>query len=128
MTSRDRSRSPMGLCTGNVAAMALCAGSKAAMRMASLPDSIQRRITRDAALMIIQEDFEKASLIAMAAADRSDLAQGMRSPRASDIPVSDEQRNAWQAHFYLGTADPSQAVVDRVQAKAAQLRRIQKGL
>ena len=74
--------------------------------------------------MIIQEDFEKASSLAMAAVDRLDLVQGMRSPRASDMPVTLEERNAWQAHFHLDTPDPLQATEDRMQAKANQLYRI----
>ena len=110
MASRDRSRSPRALYA----------------TVMSLPDSIQRRITKDAALMIVHEDFEKAASLSQAQADRSDLVQGMRSPRASDAPVTDHERNTWQAHFYLGAPDPSQAAEDRIQAKAAQLHRIRR--
>ena len=78
--------------------------------------------------MIIQEDYEKASTLAMAAVDRLDLAQGMCSPRASDAPVTPEERNIWQAHFHLGTTEPSQVAEDRMQAKAAQMHRIRNGL
>ena len=90
MASLDRSRSPL--------------------RLTSLPDPIRKRVTKDAAIMILQEDFAKASTLAMTAADRMDLVQGMRSPRESDAPVKLEERNAWQAHFHLGTPDPLQAM------------------
>ena len=111
MTSRDRSRSPRALYA----------------TVMSLPDSIQRRITKDAALMIVHEDFEKAASLSQAQADRSDLVQGMRSPRASDAPVTVEERNTWQAHFYLQEPDPAiHKVEDRIQAKAAQLHRIRR--
>ena len=76
--------------------------------------------------MIVHEDFEKAASLSQIWADRADLVQGMRSPRASDAPVTVEERNTWQAHFYLGAPDPSQAHEDRIQAKAAQLHRIRR--
>jgi len=110
MASRDRSRSP---------------SLYAALQ--SLPESIQRRITKDAALMVVHEDFEKAASLSQIWADRADLVQGMRSPRASDAPVTVEERNTWQAHFYLGEPDPAmEEVEDRIQAKAVQLHRIQR--
>ena len=102
MASRDRSRTPL--------------------RLTSLPAPIQNRILKDATLMILQGDFVKASTLAMAAADRMDLVQGMRSPRASAVPVTLEERHAWQAHLFMGQADPMRAMEDRLQAKASQTR------
>ena len=75
--------------------------------------------------MIIQEDYEKASTLAATAADRLDLVQGMRSPRASDAHVTPEERNTWQAHFHLGTTDLSHVAEDRMQAKTTQMHRIE---
>ena len=72
--------------------------SRSPLRLTSLPASIENRIPKDAALMIVHEDFEKTASLERAVTDRSDLVQGIRLPRASDAPVTDEEHNTWQSH------------------------------
>ena len=75
-----------------------------------LPAPLQDRIRMDVAMLILQEDEDKAYILRCVALRRQPFVEGWADPfYSNERPVSGEERQAYHAHYEMGESHPLHA-------------------